>query len=77
MPWLRSLTNVPVHIAVFDVRDNRMVMKMHTELPDEFKKIDVLVNSAGLALGMQSGPRVRIWATGRPWSIPISKASCI
>jgi 3-hydroxy acid dehydrogenase / malonic semialdehyde reductase len=47
-----GLTNVPVHIAVFDVRDNRMVMKMHTELPDEFKKIDVLVNSAGLALGM-------------------------
>jgi 3-hydroxy acid dehydrogenase / malonic semialdehyde reductase len=47
-----SLTNVPVHVAAFDVRDNRMVIKMHTELPNEYKKIDVLVNSAGLALGM-------------------------
>lgn len=47
-----DFANVPVHVAAFDVRDNQMVMKMHTELPDEFRKIDVLVNSAGLALGM-------------------------
>jgi NADP-dependent 3-hydroxy acid dehydrogenase YdfG len=47
-----GLTNVPVHIAAFDVRDNRMVMEMQKELPAEFKRIDVLINSAGLALGM-------------------------
>jgi 3-hydroxy acid dehydrogenase / malonic semialdehyde reductase len=46
------LADVPVHTAVFDVRDNQMVEKMVSELPAEFKGVDVLINNAGLALGM-------------------------
>ena len=48
-----DLSAVPVHIAVFDVRDNKMVQKACMELPEKFRGIDVLLNSAGLALGMQ------------------------
>jgi 3-hydroxy acid dehydrogenase/malonic semialdehyde reductase len=44
--------SVPVHIAVFDVRDNAMVKAMHAEIPEDFREIDVLINNAGLALGM-------------------------
>jgi 3-hydroxy acid dehydrogenase / malonic semialdehyde reductase len=47
-----DLTGIPVHIAAFDVRDNRLVNQKIAELPGEFREIDVLVNSAGLALGM-------------------------
>jgi 3-hydroxy acid dehydrogenase / malonic semialdehyde reductase len=48
-----ELSDVPVHIAVFDIRDNQMVRKATMELPEEFRKIDILLNSAGLALGMK------------------------
>jgi len=49
-----KLADVPIHLAIFDVRDNGMVEKMVAELPEEFRKIDVLLNNAGLALGMGS-----------------------
>ena len=42
----------PVYTAAFDVRDNEMVKSMYAEIPADFRQIDVLVNSAGLALGM-------------------------
>ena len=60
-----DLTGAPVHVAAFDVRDNRMVMKMYADIPEEFKKIDVLVNSAGLALGMHpaQGADLADWET--------------
>ena len=48
-----DLSGVSVHIAVFDIRDGLMVGKMYAELPEGFRRIDVLLNSAGLALGMQ------------------------
>lgn len=37
---------------VFDVRNRKVAEKRMTELPQEWKKIDVLVNNAGLALGL-------------------------
>ena len=37
---------------VFDVRNRKVAEKLMTELPEEWKKIDVLVNNAGLALGL-------------------------
>ena len=37
---------------VFDVRNREVAEKLMTELPEEWKKIDVLVNNAGLALGL-------------------------
>lgn len=36
---------------VFDVRDKKTVFNTLQNIPDEWKKIDVLINNAGLALG--------------------------
>ncbi len=38
---------------VFDVRDREMARKCISELPSEWQRIDVLVNNAGLALGLE------------------------
>ena len=38
---------------VFDVRDREKAKKCIDELPAEWQKIDVLVNNAGLALGLE------------------------
>ena len=40
-----------VYLAPFDVRDRNQVFDTIRQLPEEWKKIDVLVNNAGLALG--------------------------
>lgn len=39
---------------IFDVRDKKAVFKAIESLPEEFKKIDVLINNAGNAHGMDS-----------------------
>ena len=41
-----------VHIAVFDVRDRQQVEAAIQEIPKEFQDIDILLNNAGLALGL-------------------------
>jgi len=41
-----------VHTLSFDVRDNEMVNKAVSSLPEHFKHIDVLVNNAGNAHGL-------------------------
>jgi 3-hydroxy acid dehydrogenase / malonic semialdehyde reductase len=43
--------NIAVLQLVFDVRDQEAVTSNISGLPEEWKKIDVLVNNAGLALG--------------------------
>lgn len=52
-----SLTNthgIKVHTLTLDVRNREAVFNSITSLPQEWKKIDVLVNNAGLALGRES-----------------------
>lgn len=49
-----ELAAVPVHIAAFDVSKRDEVEQFAAELPEEFSQIDVLVNNAGLALGLSS-----------------------
>ena len=44
--------DVPIHSMVLDVRDRAGVEQSITELPEQFSTIDVLVNNAGLALGL-------------------------
>jgi 3-hydroxy acid dehydrogenase/malonic semialdehyde reductase len=44
--------NTPMHQVVFDIRDRKQVEAMVKNLPDQFKNIDVLLNNAGLALGV-------------------------
>jgi 3-hydroxy acid dehydrogenase / malonic semialdehyde reductase len=41
-----------VHIAAFDVRDRQQVQEMVQALPQGFRDIDILLNNAGLALGL-------------------------
>ncbi len=50
---LRSqLDDTACHLASFDVQDREQIRTMYDNLPEEFKKVDVLVNNAGLALGL-------------------------
>ncbi len=48
-----ELAPTPVHAVQLDVRDNGAVCKTVEELPADFAAIDVLVNNAGLALGLE------------------------
>src|SRR5262245_13268804 len=48
---LESKFNIAVLALPFDVRDEKAVFEAIEHLPDEWKKIDILFNNAGLALG--------------------------
>lgn len=43
---------LPLHTAVLDVRDKAAIDAVLADLPEAFRAIDVLVNNAGLALGV-------------------------
>ncbi len=47
-----QLDDTPCHLAGFDVQEKSQVQKMFEQIPTEFKKVDVLINNAGLALGL-------------------------
>jgi len=47
-----ELAPAPVHTLCFDVQDKSAIDTALAGLPDEFAEIDVLVNNAGLALGL-------------------------
>jgi len=49
---LENAFNIEVLPLAFDIREREAVEKAVTTLPDNWKKIDVLVNNAGLALGL-------------------------
>ncbi|MDB5800464.1 MAG: ydfG [Rhodocyclales bacterium] len=49
-----------LHTVVLDVRDNAAVEQAIANLPDEFAEIDVLVNNAGLALGLEPAQRAEL-----------------
>lgn len=49
---LRQEYGVLVYIAGLDVRDKEQVKEMVAALPPKWKRIDVLINNAGLALGL-------------------------
>lgn len=49
---LRKAFSVEVLPLVFDVRDSRAVQSAADNLPAEWRNIDVLVNNAGLAVGL-------------------------
>ena len=49
---LENLANV--HILNFDVRDKNETFKAIASLPDDFKQIDILINNAGNAHGLDS-----------------------
>lgn len=41
-----------VHVAPCDVRDRRQIKVLVEGIPEEFREIDILLNNAGLALGL-------------------------
>ncbi len=47
-------SKVKVYTLVFDVRDNKQVVSALNSLPTEFFKIDILINNAGNAHGLDS-----------------------
>lgn len=50
---IKEQTSAKVYILHFDVRDNDHVIKAIDSLPKDWKNIDVLINNAGLAVGME------------------------
>lgn len=59
------VTAAGVHIAQLDVRDNAEVEAVVAFLPEAFRDVDVLVNNAGLALGLEPSHQVFLedWET--------------
>ena len=51
---------VPVHAAVLDVRNRDAVAGFVASLPKEFHEIDLLINNAGLALGLEPAHRASL-----------------
>jgi len=56
---------VPVHVITLDVRDREAVATAFAALPQEFAEVDLLVNNAGLALGLEPAHRASLddWDT--------------
>lgn len=46
-------TGVPVQTLCFDVRDAKAAAVAFASLPGDWQKVDVLINNAGLALGLE------------------------
>jgi 3-hydroxy acid dehydrogenase / malonic semialdehyde reductase len=60
---LRSLSadlNVPVHLLELDVRHASAVASAIDALPADFSNIDLLINNAGLALGLEPAHEARL-----------------
>lgn len=49
---IRKMYNVKVHAFELDVRDENKVLAAVNSLPDEWKAINILINNAGLAKGL-------------------------
>ena len=50
---LKNSLGTDVYTAAVDVTDNEQVQSFFISLPEGYRSIDVLINSAGLALGME------------------------
>jgi 3-hydroxy acid dehydrogenase/malonic semialdehyde reductase len=57
---LAAELKVPTHCIVLDVRDRPAVEAAVANLPEDFAAIDVLVNNAGLALGLEPAHRASL-----------------
>lgn len=51
--FCRDHSDIPIHTAPLDVRKREQVEQFIADLPAQFAEIDVLVNNAGLALGLK------------------------
>ncbi len=62
---LATLAAPNVHTLAFDIRDEAARDAALDSLPAEFRDIDLLVNNAGLALGLEPAPEAKLsnWKT--------------
>ncbi|MFO7461631.1 MAG: SDR family oxidoreductase [Desulfatiglandales bacterium] len=62
---LKESLPVPVHIVKLDVRDRRSVERTLESLPPEFLETDILINNAGLSLGLEPAYQAQLddWET--------------
>lgn len=51
--FLKFEYNVRVHILNFDVRERETTVSQLENLPDDWKKVNVLINNAGLSQGLE------------------------
>lgn len=60
-----STLNVPTHCLAFDMQDKAAMQQAIVSMPPEFQAVDVLVNNAGLALGLEPADRTELsdWET--------------
>lgn len=54
-----TLENTQTHLIACDINDREVVKAQLDSLPSEFAKIDVLINNAGLALGLQTADQTQ------------------
>ncbi len=50
---LAAKLSVPCHLIECDVRDGERLSEAVAALPEEFSQVDILINNAGLALGLE------------------------
>lgn len=51
---LAASLKVPIHKIILDIRDRKEVEAAFAKIPEEFRAIDLLINNAGGAFGMES-----------------------
>ena len=56
---------VGVHPCIFDMTDKEAMVRELAAIPDEFKAVDLLINNAGLALGLDPAQKASLedWET--------------
>ena len=49
-----ELKDTPIHLLQFDVQDFKACEQAIQSIPDTFSTVDILLNNAGLALGLDT-----------------------
>jgi len=52
----KELSDTECFLMQLDVQDRNAVFQAITDLPEPFREVDILINNAGLALGLESAP---------------------
>jgi 3-hydroxy acid dehydrogenase/malonic semialdehyde reductase len=57
---LAKACKVPVHKIILDVRDRKAIEQAFAALPNDFREIDLLINNAGGAFGMEPAQEAKL-----------------
>ena len=56
----KELTDTECYVAFLDFRDHKAVADTLANLPEPFREIDILINNAGLALGLEPAHEAKL-----------------